>query len=184
MVVFNRKSKETNIKIRLKVYGSGKHDIKTPINFLTHMFENFAKHGLFDINLFVEGDINVDQHHTIEDSGIALGQAFKSALGDKKGINRTGFFAFPMDDSLGIVAIDLSGRPYLKYDIKFKRREIGDLNSDAIKHFFYGFSIGSSSNVAVYVPYGEDDHHKIEAVFKAFGKALRMACSKDRRAKD
>jgi imidazoleglycerol-phosphate dehydratase len=147
------------------------------------MLEAFGKHGLFDIQLDASGDVDVDQHHTVEDIGLVLGQSVQKGLGDKKGINRSGFFAFPMDDSLGIVSIDLSGRSYLTFKTKFKREKIGDLDSDLIKEFFSGFSMGAGCNVAVYVPYGDNDHHKAEAIFKAFGKALMMACSKDKRIK-
>lgn len=180
--VISRASKETDIKIKLNIDGKGKYNIKTPINFFTHMLEAVSKHGLFGLEMSVRGDVHVDQHHTIEDSGILLGQAFKKALGDKRGINRSGFFAFPMDDSLAIIAVDIGGRPYLKYKTKFKRRKCGDIDTDAIEHFFLGFTMGLSCNLAVYVPYGKDDHHKIEAIFKAFGKAMKMACSKEKRA--
>ena len=167
-----RKSKESGIGLELDIDGKGKYKIRTPIKFLNHMLENFSKHGTFDLEVSAKGDIEVDQHHTVEDLGILLGQSVKKALGDKKGINRAGFFAFPMDESLGIVSIDLSGRPCLVFRAKFKRKKIGDLDSDCIKEFFSGFSMGAGCNLAVYVPYGENDHHKAEAIFKAFGKAL------------
>ena len=148
------------------------------------MLENFSKHGLFDIRIKAKGDLEIDQHHIIEDMGIMLGKDFNESIGDKKGINRSGFFAFPMDDSLGIVSVDFSGRPYLVFKADFKREKIGDLESDSIKEFFSGFSMGAGCNLAVYVPYGKNDNHKAEAIFKAFGKALMAACSKEKRLKN
>ncbi len=177
-----RKTKETEISIMLNVDGKGKYVIETPIGFFTHMLESFAKHGLFDIKLDVKGDLEVDQHHTIEDTGIVLGQAFKEALGDKKGINRAGYFIFPMDEALAVAALDISGRPYLKFNAKFKRRFCGELDTDLLEDFFYGFSVGSGANLALQVQYGRSDHHKIEALFKAFAKSMKTACSKDKRA--
>ena len=178
----SRKTKETGIEAILNIEGKGKYKIKTPIGFFTHMLESFAKHGLFDIMLDVKGDLQVDQHHIIEDTGIVLGQAFKKSLGDKKGINRAGYFIFPMDEALAIFALDISGRPYLKFDAKFRRRYCGDFDTDLLEDFFYGFSIGLSANLAVQIKYGRSDHHKIEALFKAFAKAMKTACSKDKRA--
>ena len=177
-----RKTRETDIEIGLNIDGKGKYEIKTPIGFFTHMLEAFAKHGLFDIKLTAKGDLEVDQHHTVEDVGIALGQVFKEALGDKKGINRAGYFIFPMDEALAIVALDISGRPYLKFDAKFSRRFCGDFDTDLLEDFFYGFSVGLGANIAIMVKYGRSGHHKIEALFKAFTKALKTACSKDKRA--
>lgn len=179
-----RASKETAISIKLNIEGRGNSDITTPIPFFTHMLEAFAKHGVFDLKLLAKGDTHIDQHHTVEDIGLVLGKAFKDALGSKRGINRSGFFAFPMDESLGVVSIDLSGRPYLVFKVSFKRQKIGDLETDLIKEFFSGFSMGAGCNLAVFVPYGENDHHKAEAIFKAFGKALSMACSKNKRLKN
>ena len=178
----SRKTKETEIDLELNIYGKGKFNIKTPIGFFTHILTAFAKHGLFDISLNVKGDLEIDQHHTIEDTGIVLGQAFKEALGDKKGINRAGYFIFPMDESLAVVALDISGRPYLEFNAKFKRRFCGELDTDLLEDFFYGFSIGLGANLALQVQYGRSDHHKIEALFKAFAKAVKTACSKDKRA--
>ena len=178
----SRKTKETEIEVKLNIDGSGKYAIKTSVGFFTHMLESFGKHGLFDIQLNVKGDLQVDQHHTIEDTGIALGQAFSKALGDRKGINRAGYFIFPMDDALAIVALDISGRPYLKFEGKLQRRFCGDFDTDLLEEFFYGFSIGLQANLAVKIEYGRSDHHKIEALFKAFAKAMKMACSKDKRA--
>lgn len=178
----SRKTKETDIKLELNIDGSGKYNVKTPIGFLGHMMESFAKHGLFDIKINAEGDIKVDQHHTVEDIGIVLGQAFKKALGNKKGINRAGYFVYPMDEALAVVAIDIGGRPYLQYYAKFKRRFCGNLDTDVLEDFFYGFASNLEANVVVRMPYGRSDHHKIEAIFKAFAKAMRMACSTDKRA--
>ena len=178
----SRKTKETQIEAVLNIDGKGEYKINTPIGFFTHMLEAFAKHGLFDIKFDVTGDIEIDQHHTIEDTGIALGQAFKGALGDKKGINRAGYFIFPMDDALAVVAVDISGRPYLEFDAKFRRRFCGELDTDLLKDFFYGFSTGLGANLALQIKYGRSDHHKIEALFKAFAKAMKAACSKDKRA--
>ncbi|HLC62671.1 MAG TPA: imidazoleglycerol-phosphate dehydratase HisB [Candidatus Nanoarchaeia archaeon] len=178
----SRKTKETEIDLMLNIDGKGKYAINTPIGFFTHMLEAFSKHGLFNIELNVKGDMQVDQHHTVEDTGIALGQAFREALGDKKGINRAGYFIYPMDEALAIAALDISGRPYLKFGAKFKRRFCGDFDTDLLEDFFYGFSVGLGANIALKIDYGRSDHHKIEALFKAFTKALKTACSKDKRA--
>lgn len=177
-----RNTNETKISIELNIDGKGNYDIRTKIRFLTHMIETFAKHGLFDIKMRANGDIEVDQHHTIEDIGIVLGQAFRKTLGNKKGINRAGYFVYPMDEALAVVAIDIGGRPYLQYDAKFKRRFCGGLDTDVLEDFFYGLSVGLGANVVVRMPYGRSDHHKIEAIFKAFGKSMKMACSRDKRA--
>ena len=177
-----RKTKETRIKAMLNIDGKGKYKIKTPIGFFTHMLESFAKHGLFDIKLDAKGDLETGQHHTIEDTGIILGEAFKKSIGDKKGINRAGYFIFPMDDSIAIVAVDISGRPYLKFNGKLRRRFCGDFDTDLLEDFFYGFSVGLGANISAEMKYGRSDHHKIEALFKAFAKSMKAACSKDRRA--
>ena len=178
----SRKTKETEIKIELNIDGKGKYNIKTPIGFFTHMIESFAKHGLFDIMLEVEGDLEVDQHHTIEDTGLVLGQAFKKALGNKKGVNRAGYFIFPMDEALAVAALDISGRPYLQFNSKFTRRYCGEFDTDLVEDFLYGFSIGLGANIALQIKKGRSDHHKIEALFKAFAKSMKVACSKDKRA--
>ncbi len=178
----NRNTKETQVHVSINIDGSGKSRIETPVGFLSHMLELFAKHGLFDLEVDAKGDICVDEHHTVEDCGIVLGQAFKRALGDKKGINRAGYFVYPMDDALAVVAIDIGGRPYLQYDAKFKRRFCGELDTDVLEDFFYGFAVNLGANVVVRMPYGRSDHHKIEAIFKAFAKAMKMACSLDKRA--
>ncbi len=177
-----RKTKETSIRAKLIIDGRGCYEIKTPIGFFTHLLESFAKHGLFDITLDVKGDTEVDQHHTIEDTGIVLGQAFQKALGNKKGINRAGYFIFPMDDALAIVALDISGRPYCKLEGKLKRRFCGDFDTDLLEDFLYGFSTGLQANISASIKKGRSDHHKIEALFKALGKAMKTACSLDKRA--
>jgi imidazoleglycerol-phosphate dehydratase len=179
-----RHTTETQIDIELNIDGSGVYKIETPISFLTHMLEGFAKHGLFDITLTANGDVHVDQHHLVEDCGIALGQAFRKALGDKKGINRAGYFVFPMDEALAVVAIDIGGRPYLQFDATFARQMCGELDTDLLEDFFYGFAVNLMANVVVRMPYGRSDHHKIEATFKAFAKAMKMACATDPRAMD
>jgi imidazoleglycerol-phosphate dehydratase len=177
-----RKTKETDIIVQLNVDGKGASNIDTPIGFLNHMLQAFSKHGLFDLNIKAEGDLKVDQHHTVEDCGIVLGQAFKKSLGEKKGINRAGYFVFPMDEALAVVSIDIAGRPYLQFDVEFKRRFCGELDTDLLEDFFYGFASSLGANVAVGMPYGRSDHHKIEAIFKAFARAMKMACSTDPRA--
>jgi len=174
-----RKTKETEITLELNIDGKGNYDIETPIGFLTHMLEGFSKWGTFDLKMRASGDIEVDQHHSVEDIGIVLGQAFDSALGDRKGINRAGFFALPMDEPLAIAAVDISGRPYLNFECAFKRRMCGGLDTDLIEDLFRGLANSLKATIAIKVPDGRSDHHKVEAVFKAFGKTMRMACSKD-----
>ena len=176
-----RKTKETEIAVKIKVDGAGKSRIKTQIGFLSHMIETFGKTSAFDIELKAKGDFKVDQHHTVEDIGLVMGQALKEALGDKRGINRAGFFVYPMDDALAVVAVDIGGRPYCKYDAEFKRRLCGELDLDTLEDFFCGFSVGLGANISVKMPYGRSDHHKAEAIFKAFGKAMKMSCSIDKR---
>jgi len=176
-----RKTKETNIKMDLNIDGRGRTDISTPIPFLNHLLDNFARHGLFDLKIMAKGDIEIDQHHTVEDIGIVLGDVFKKALGDKKGINRAGYFIFPLDESLSFVSVDLSGRAFLNFDCKFRRKKIGDLDSDLIKEFFWGIARHLEATIHIRALYGQNDHHKAESIFKAFGKAIKMACSKDKR---
>jgi len=176
-----RKTKETEIRIELDIDGKGKTKISTPVPFLSHLLENFAKHGLFDLNLKATGDIEIDQHHIVEDIGICLGEAFKKALGDKKGINRAGYFVFPLDEALSVVAVDISGRAFLNFDCKFKKEKIGNLDSDLIKEFFWGFVRHLQATLHIRVLSGENEHHKAESIFKAFGKAMKMACSKEKR---
>ena len=178
---FRRKTKETDIKIKLDIDGKGKGNISTPIPFLNHLLDNFARHGLFDLKIEARGDIKIDQHHIVEDIGICLGEAFKEALGDKKGINRAGYFVFPLDEALSVVAIDISGRAFLNFDCKFKKEKIGDLDSDLIKEFFWGFVRHLEATLHIRVLYGENEHHKAESIFKAFGKAIKTACSKEKR---
>lgn len=179
-----RKTKETEIVIKLDIDGNGESKIETGIGFLNHMLESFSKHGLFDLELSAKGDLSVDQHHTVEDIGIVLGQAFKKSLGNKKGINRAGFFAFPMDETMAIFAVDIAGRPYLKFDAEFRREKIGELDSDLVKEFFQAFSVNLGANLQIRSFEANTDHHKAESIFKAFGKAMKMACSKDPRAKE
>lgn len=177
-----RATTETTISVELNIDGKGEYEIQTPVGFLTHMLESFAKHGLFDLKINATGDLHVDQHHLVEDCGIVLGQAFKAALDDKKGINRAGYFVYPMDEALAVVAIDIGGRPYLQYDAEFKHRFCGELDAGLVEDFFQGFATNLGANVVVRLPFGRSDHHKIEAIFKAFAKAMKMACSTDPRA--
>lgn len=178
----HRTTNETDISIELNIDGTGKYQIQTPIGFLTHSLESFAKHGLFDITMTAAGDLHVDQHHLVEDCGIVLGQAFNKALGEKRGINRAGYFVYPMDEALAVVAVDIGGRPYLQFDAEFKRRFCGELDTDLLEDFFQGFAASLGANVVVRMPFGRSDHHKIEATFKAFAKAMKIACSIDPRA--
>ena len=179
-----RKTKETRIEIKLGIYGKGISRIDTGINFFDHMLELFSKHGTFDLTIKAKGDLDVDQHHLVEDVGITLGQAFDKALGKRKGINRAGFFAMPMDETLAILAVDIGGRPYLKCDLDFKKEKIGDLDSDLVCDFFQAFSNNLKCNIQIKSWQARTDHHKLEAVFKAFGRALKMAVSKDEKLKD
>jgi imidazoleglycerol-phosphate dehydratase len=179
-----RNTKETQIEAALKIEGRGKYDIKTGIRFLDHMLELFTKHGGYDLTLKAKGDLDVDQHHTVEDTGIVLGQLFAQALGDRKGINRAGYFVLPMDETLALVAVDLGGRPALVYKDLVKVRIVGDLQTELVHDFFDGFVNNSGSNVHVKVMYGRSNHHKIEAIFKCFARAMKFACSKDARLKD
>ncbi len=178
--IIKRHTKETQIDLELNVDGSGHSNITTTIKFLDHMLELFTKHGAFDLTINAKGDTEVDQHHLVEDVGIALGQAFKEALGDKKGINRAGYFVMPMDESLAITAIDISGRPFLKFDVPFRELLIGDLKSELVQDFFEGFSNNLACNLHLNLPYGRTDHHRCEATFKSFARAVRMACSLDK----
>lgn len=182
--MIKRKTKETEILVKLDLNGNGKSKIDTSINFLNHMLELFAKHGTFDLEVKGKGDIEVDQHHLVEDVGIVLGEAFDKALGDRKGINRAGFFAMPMDEALAVFAIDIGGRPCLKFDVKFSKDKIGDLDSELVYDFFEAFSNNLKCNLQVRAFDGRTDHHTAEAVFKAFGRALKMAVSKDPKLKD
>ncbi len=178
---FNRRTTETQIRGRLTLDGQGRYDVSTGIRFLDHMLELFTRHGAFDLTLRATGDLDVDQHHTVEDIGIALGEATLKALGTRKGINRAGYFVMPMDETLAVAAIDLSGRPHAAIDLKLRVRRVGDLQSELIHDFFEGFASAARANVHVVVLYGRSSHHHVEAVFKAFARALRVACAKDAR---
>ncbi len=177
-----RKTKETEIAVILELEGSGKSKIDTSISFLNHMLELFAKHGAFDLEIKAKS-FDDSQHHLVEDIGIVLGNAFNKALGDKRGINRAGFFAMPMDEALAILAIDISGRAYLKFDVKFKKDKIEDLNTELIYDFFEAFSNNLKCSIHIKNFGARTEHHKIESIFKAFARALKMAVSKDKRLK-
>src|SRR5271154_1029517 len=176
-----RSTKETRISGALKIDGHGTYEVATGIRFLDHMLELFAKHGGFDLKLTAEGDLDVDQHHTVEDVGIVLGQLFSQALGERRGINRAGYFVLPMDETLAVVALDLGGRPALAYKDLVKVRLVGDLQSELVEDFFGGFVNHAGANLHAKVLHGRSNHHKIEAIFKCFARALRFACSRDRR---
>ena len=179
--VIDRKTAETSISIRLTLDGKGQHDIRTGIRFLDHMLQLVARHGGFDLKIHASGDLDVDQHHTVEDVGIALGEAVSKALGDRRGINRAGYFVMTMDESLGVAALDLSGRIHTVVDLKLNVERVGDLQSELVQDFFEGFAQGARANVHMKVLYGRSSHHQVEALFKAFARALRVACSRDRR---
>ena len=176
-----RNTNETKIALALNIDGKGKYEVSTGIRFFDHMIELFTRHGAFDLKLMCKGDLDVDQHHTVEDVGIALGEAFDHALGDKKGILRAGYFLMPMDETLGIAAIDLGGRAACAVDTKVRVRLVGDLQTELVYDFFEGFARGARANVHLKVMYGRSNHHKIEALFKAFARALRFACARDQR---
>lgn len=177
---FDRNTTETRIMIGLVIEGSGIYKVSTGIRFFDHMLELFTRHGAFNLELKCDGDLDVDQHHTVEDVGIALGEAFDHALGDKRGILRAGYFVMPMDETLAIAAVDLSGRAAFAVDTKVRTRLVGDLQSELVTDFFEGFARGARANVHVKTMYGRSNHHKIEAIFKAFARALRVACSRDK----
>ena len=179
-----RDTKETQISGALRIEGRGKYQISTGIRFLDHMLELFARHGGFDLTLTARGDLDVDQHHTVEDTGIVLGQLFSKALGDRRGINRAGYFVMPMDETLAVVAVDLGGRPALAYQDKVKVRLVGDLQSELVEDFFGGFVHHAGANLHAKIFYGRSNHHKLEAIFKSFARAMKYACSKDARLKD
>jgi imidazoleglycerol-phosphate dehydratase len=176
----DRTTKETNISIRLQIEGKGRYKVSTGIRFFDHMLELFAHHGAFDLQLTARGDLDVDQHHTVEDVGITLGQAFAEALGDKRGILRAGYFVMPMDETLGLAAVDFSGRAAAVVETKVRVRLVGDLQSELVHDFFDGFARGAQANVHARILYGRSNHHKIEALFKAFARALRAACWRDK----
>jgi len=177
----DRITTETQIHARLTLDGRGRYDVRTGVRFLDHMLELFTKHGGFDLELRATGDLDVDQHHTVEDVGIALGQCFDRALGDRRGINRAGYFLMTMDETLGVAAVDLGGRPYLVLDTKVRNRLVGDLQVELLEDFFQGFVVQARANVHLKALYGRSSHHKIEAIFKAWARAMRVACSHDRR---
>lgn len=179
-----RNTRETRIRGSLRLDGRGRYRISTGIRFLDHMLELFSRHGGFDLTLEAAGDLDVDQHHTVEDTGIVLGQLFAKALGNRKGINRAGYFVMPMDETLAVVAVDLGGRPALVYQDRVRVRMVGDLQSELVEDFFGGFVQHAGANLHAKVLYGRSSHHKIEAIFKCFARALRYACSKDRRLRD
>src|SRR5246127_316407 len=176
----DRITKETSIRLRLTIERRGRYKVSTGIRFFDHMLELFAHHGGVDLELAATGDLDVDQHHTVEDVGIALGQAFAQALGNKRGILRAGYFVMPMDETLGLAAVDFSGRAAAVIDTKVRTRLVGDLQSELVYDFFEGFARGARANVHLKTIYGRSNHHKIEALFKAFARALRVACSRDK----
>ena len=178
---FHRHTSETDIRGRIVVDGRGAYDVSTGIRFFDHMLELFTRHGGFDLTLHATGDLDVDQHHTVEDVGIVLGESVLAALGTRKGINRAGYFVMPMDETLAVVAVDLSGRPRAVVDLKLRVRQVGDLQSELVHDFFDGFAAGARANVHAIVLYGRSSHHHVEAVFKAFARALRVACARDAR---
>ena len=179
--VIDRRTTETQITLSMTLDGKGRYSVRTGIRFLDHMLELVTRHGGFDLDINATGDLDVDQHHTVEDLGIALGEAVSKALGDRRGINRAGYFVMPMDETLAVAAIDLSGRSHAVVDLKTRATRVGDLQTELVHDFFDGFALGARANVHVKVMYGRSSHHQIEAVFKAFARALRVACAKDRR---
>src|ERR1700691_786134 len=176
----HRKTAETEIRIALTIEGRGKYEASTAIRFLADMLELFTRHGGFDLKLSASGDLDVDQHHTVEDVGISLGEAFDRALGDRRGILRAGYFLMTMDETLGLAAVDFGGRSVAVVQTKVRVTRVGDLQTELLSDFFEGFARGARANVHVRVMYGRSNHHKIEALFKAFARALRFACCRDR----
>jgi len=179
-----RNTKETQIRGRLAIEGRGRYEVSTGVRFFDHMLELFARHGGFDLKLKATGDLDVDQHHTVEDVGIVLGQLFSKALGDRRGINRAGYFVLPMDETLALVALDLGGRPALVYKDLVRVRLVGDLQTELVEDFFGGFVNHAGANLHAKVFYGRSNHHKIEAIFKCFARAMKYACSTDKRLRD
>ena len=179
-----RNTKETQIRARLTIEGRGRYEISTGIRFFDHMLELFTRHGGFDLKVQAKGDLDVDQHHTVEDVGIVLGQLFSKALRDHRGINRAGYFVLPMDETLAVVALDLGGRPALVYKDLVRVRLVGDLQTELVEDFFGGFVNHAGANLHAKVLYGRSNHHKIEAIFKCFARALKYACSTDKRLRD
>lgn len=179
-----RTTKETDISCLINLDGSGISEISTGIGFFNHMLEGFAKHGFFDLNMTIKGDLQVDGHHTVEDAGIVLGTAIKEAVGDKKGIMRYGSTMLPMDDALALCAVDLCGRPYLVFDCNFDVEKVGYLDTELVKEFFYAVSYTAGMNIHIKMLHGSNSHHMIEAIFKAFARALDEATLKDPRHND
>jgi imidazoleglycerol-phosphate dehydratase len=179
----DRRTTETKIAISLDLDGQGRYDVTTGIRFLDHMLELVARHGGFNLEVKADGDLDVDLHHTVEDTGIALGEAVVKALGSKRGINRAGYFVMPMDETLAVAAIDLSGRPFSVVDLKLRAKKVGDMPTELVQDFFEGFATAARANVHLKVLYGRSSHHQIEAMFKAFARALRMVTSRDARLK-
>jgi imidazoleglycerol-phosphate dehydratase len=177
----SRHTTETQIELTLTLEGRGRYEVRTGIRFLDHMLELFARHGGFDLTIAATGDLDVDEHHTVEDVGIALGEAVAQAVGNKRGINRAGYFVMPMDETLAVAAIDLSGRPFTVVDLGVRAARVGDLPTELVTDFFEGFAAAARANVHLKVMYGRSSHHRIEATFKAFARALRVAVAKDRR---
>ena len=179
-----RKTQETDIKVDINIDGSGTSNVSTGIGFFDHMLQGFAKHGFYDMNVTCNGDVDVDGHHSVEDTGIVLGQAISKALGDKKGIKRYGSMILPMDDALVLCAVDLCGRPYFSMDAEFSSPMVGEFDTQLVREFFYAVSYSAAMNLHIKVLSGVNDHHKIEAIFKAFAKALDEATSYDPRITD
>jgi imidazoleglycerol-phosphate dehydratase len=179
-----RKTKETQIELRLNLDGHGKADVATGIPFFDHMLDLVSRHGGFDLRLEAKGDLDVDQHHTVEDVGIALGEAVNAALGNKKGILRAGYFLMPMDETLAAAAVDFGGRAFCVLKARFSAKRVGDFQTELVEDFFQGFAQAARANVHLRVLYGRSSHHQVEAVFKAFGRALRFAVSRDKRLRD
>ena len=177
--VIDRRTTETAIRLALTLDGTGRYRVRTGIRFLDHMLELVARHGGFDLRVDAAGDLDVDQHHTVEDLGIALGEAVSEALGNRRGINRAGYFVMPMDETLGLAAVDFSGRVAAVIDTKVRARLVGDLQSELVPDFFEGFARGANANIHIRTMYGRSNHHKLEALFKAFARALRAACWRD-----
>ena len=180
----HRKTAETDIRLRLALDGRGKSRISTGIRFFDHMLDLVARHGAFDLAITGKGDLDVDQHHTVEDVGIAFGEAVQKALGSKRGILRAGYFLMPMDETLAVAAVDLSGRPHCVVNVKIKAERVGDFAVDLLEDFFQGFAQAARASVHLRCLYGRSSHHQVEALFKAFARALRFAVSRDRRLKN
>jgi imidazoleglycerol-phosphate dehydratase len=177
----DRRTTETRVRVRLNLDGRGRYDVRTGVRFLDHMLELVARHGGIDLSVAASGDLDVDAHHTVEDTGIALGEAVARALGSKRGINRAGYFVMPMDETLAVAAVDLSGRPFAVVNLRLTVKRVGDLPAELVQDFFEGFASAARANVHIAVLYGRSSHHQVEAVFKAFARALRMAASRDLR---